>query len=101
MYDEQRLPSGDDLISDIERFLRDQGSQGPGPAVLTPGALHPGPNQAQDGPQAGPLAVEQDTGRVDPGGEPEGGTDEQHEQRDGDDDLPRRGHARSRSGRAS
>lgn len=30
MYDEQRLPSGSDLISDIERFLRDQGSQGPG-----------------------------------------------------------------------
>jgi hypothetical protein len=28
MYDEQRLPSGDDLISDIERFLRDQGSPG-------------------------------------------------------------------------
>ena len=28
MYDEQRLPSGDDLISDIERFLRDQGGQG-------------------------------------------------------------------------
>ena len=28
MYDEQRLPSGDDLITDIERFLRDQGSQG-------------------------------------------------------------------------
>jgi hypothetical protein len=27
MYDEQRLPAGDDLISDIERFLRDQGSQ--------------------------------------------------------------------------
>lgn len=27
MYDEQRLPSGSDLISDIERFLRDQGSQ--------------------------------------------------------------------------
>ena len=26
MYDEQRLPSGDDLISDIERFLRDQGA---------------------------------------------------------------------------
>jgi hypothetical protein len=25
MYDERRLPSGDDLISDIERFLRDQG----------------------------------------------------------------------------
>ena len=25
MYDEQRLPSGDDLISDIERFLRDKG----------------------------------------------------------------------------
>ena len=24
MYDEQRLPSGDDLISDIERFLRDE-----------------------------------------------------------------------------
>ena len=30
MYDEQRLPSGDDLISDIERFLRDQGSPGQG-----------------------------------------------------------------------
>jgi hypothetical protein len=30
MYDEQRLPSGSDLISDIERFLRDQGSQGQG-----------------------------------------------------------------------
>jgi predicted ATP-grasp superfamily ATP-dependent carboligase len=30
MYDEQRLPSGSDLISDIERFLRDQGTQGPG-----------------------------------------------------------------------
>ncbi len=28
MYDEQRLPSGDDLISDIERFLRDQGTPG-------------------------------------------------------------------------
>jgi proteasome assembly chaperone (PAC2) family protein len=27
MYDEQRLPAGDDLISDIERFLRDQGSR--------------------------------------------------------------------------
>jgi proteasome assembly chaperone (PAC2) family protein len=31
MYDEQRLPSGNDLISDIERFLRDQGTQGHGP----------------------------------------------------------------------
>ncbi len=30
MYDEQRLPSGRDLISDIERFLRDQGSPGQG-----------------------------------------------------------------------
>ena len=30
MYDEQRLPSGDDLISDIERFLRDQGGGTPG-----------------------------------------------------------------------
>ena len=30
MYDEQRLPSGDDLISDIERFLRDQGGSAPG-----------------------------------------------------------------------
>jgi hypothetical protein len=30
MYDEQRLPSGSDLISDIERFLRDQGSPGQG-----------------------------------------------------------------------
>ncbi len=28
MYDERRLPSGDDLISDIERFLRDQGMPG-------------------------------------------------------------------------
>ena len=27
MYDEQRLPSGDDLISDIERFLRDRGGE--------------------------------------------------------------------------
>ena len=32
MYDEQRLPSGDDLISDIERFLRDQGAPGGGDA---------------------------------------------------------------------
>ena len=30
LYDEQRLPSGDDLISDIERFLRDQGRNMPG-----------------------------------------------------------------------
>lgn len=30
MYDEQRLPAGGDLISDIERFLRDQGSHGQG-----------------------------------------------------------------------
>ena len=29
LYDEQRLPSGDDLISDIERFLRDQGGTCP------------------------------------------------------------------------
>jgi hypothetical protein len=28
MYDEQRLPSGNDLITDIERFLREQGGQG-------------------------------------------------------------------------
>jgi PAC2 family len=28
MYDEQRLPAGDDLISDIERFLREQGGPG-------------------------------------------------------------------------
>ena len=27
MVDEERLPSGDDLISEIERFLRDQGSE--------------------------------------------------------------------------
>jgi hypothetical protein len=33
MYDEQRLPSGDDLISDIERFLRDQGGNTPGGLV--------------------------------------------------------------------
>jgi hypothetical protein len=34
MVDEERLPSGDDLISEIERFLRDQGdpgSRGEGP----------------------------------------------------------------------
>jgi hypothetical protein len=30
MVDEARLPSGDDLISEIERFLRDQGSSGRG-----------------------------------------------------------------------
>jgi hypothetical protein len=29
MVDEQRLPSGDDLIGEIERFLRDGGSEGP------------------------------------------------------------------------
>jgi hypothetical protein len=28
MVDEQRLPAGDDLISEIEQFLRDQGSEG-------------------------------------------------------------------------
>ena len=28
MVDEQRLPSGDDLISEIERFLRDRGGEG-------------------------------------------------------------------------
>jgi hypothetical protein len=28
MYDEQRLPAGDDLITDIERFLREQGGPG-------------------------------------------------------------------------
>ncbi|HKG56354.1 MAG TPA: PAC2 family protein [Candidatus Limnocylindrales bacterium] len=28
MVDEERLPSGDELISDIERFLRDRGSEG-------------------------------------------------------------------------
>lgn len=28
MVDESRLPSGDDLISDIERFLRDRGTEG-------------------------------------------------------------------------
>ena len=27
MVDEERLPAGDDLISEIEQFLRDQGSQ--------------------------------------------------------------------------
>ena len=36
MYDEQRLPSGDDLISDIERFLRDQGAQGSGQGPTRP-----------------------------------------------------------------
>jgi hypothetical protein len=28
MADEARLPSGDDLIADIERFLRDRGDDG-------------------------------------------------------------------------
>ena len=28
MVDEQRLPSGDDLISEIERFLREGGTEG-------------------------------------------------------------------------
>ena len=32
MVDEARLPSGDDLISEIERFLRDQGGPSPGGA---------------------------------------------------------------------
>jgi proteasome assembly chaperone (PAC2) family protein len=36
MYDEQRLPSGDDLISDIERFLRDQGGPGQGQGSTRP-----------------------------------------------------------------
>jgi len=30
MVDEERLPAGDDLIADIERFLRDRGDPGPG-----------------------------------------------------------------------
>ena len=30
MVDEQRLPAGDDLIADIERFLADRGSDRPG-----------------------------------------------------------------------
>jgi hypothetical protein len=29
MVDEERLPAGDVLISEIEQFLRDQGSQRP------------------------------------------------------------------------
>ena len=28
MVDEQRLPSGDDLIGEIERFLREGGTEG-------------------------------------------------------------------------
>ena len=28
MVDEERLPSGDDLISEIEQFLRDRGGEG-------------------------------------------------------------------------
>ena len=28
MVDEERLPSGDDLISEIERFLREGGTEG-------------------------------------------------------------------------
>ncbi len=34
MVDEARLPSGDDLISDIERFLREQGGSGSGGVEL-------------------------------------------------------------------
>jgi hypothetical protein len=30
MVDEARLPSGDDLISEIEKFLREGGQQGGG-----------------------------------------------------------------------
>ena len=33
MVDEERLPSGDDLISDIERFLRERGGQGRGARI--------------------------------------------------------------------
>ena len=29
MVDEERLPSGDDLITEIERFLREGGREGP------------------------------------------------------------------------
>ncbi len=36
MYDEQRLPSGGDLIADIERFLRDQGGPGLGQGSQLP-----------------------------------------------------------------
>jgi hypothetical protein len=36
MFDEQRLPSGGDLISDIERFLRDQGGRGSGQGSTRP-----------------------------------------------------------------
>ena len=28
MVDEERLPAGDDLITEIEQFLRDQGTSG-------------------------------------------------------------------------
>jgi hypothetical protein len=28
MADEERLPSGDDLIADIEKYLREQGNEG-------------------------------------------------------------------------
>ena len=31
MVDEERLPSGDDLITEIEKFLRDRGSEGQRP----------------------------------------------------------------------
>jgi hypothetical protein len=30
MTDEERLPAGDDLIADIERFLRERGTEGRG-----------------------------------------------------------------------
>ena len=33
MVDEERLPAGDELISEIERFLRDRGAPG-GPGTL-------------------------------------------------------------------
>ncbi len=35
MVDEERLPAGDELISEIERFLRESGSGERQPAVLT------------------------------------------------------------------
>ena len=41
MVDEQRLPAGDDLIAEIERFLRDQGARAPSVAAgrATPAAI--------------------------------------------------------------
>ena len=36
MVDEERLPAGDDLIADIERFLRERGGESTAALTLAP-----------------------------------------------------------------